>query len=86
MWLGMIDEIVSTQSDRLTDLAAALADVPVLVIVGDQDSPFVPHARRMAEAIPGARLEVVADAGHSPQFENPDAYAALLRGFLGSIV
>jgi pimeloyl-ACP methyl ester carboxylesterase len=84
MWLGMIDEIVSTQSDRLTDLAAALHDgaVPVLVIVGEQDSPFVPHARRMAEAIPGALLEVVADAGHSPQFENPDAYVRALRGFL----
>ncbi|HUP87533.1 MAG TPA: alpha/beta hydrolase [Acidimicrobiales bacterium] len=86
MWLGMIDEVVTTQSDRLADLASSLADVPVLVIVGEQDTPFVPHAHRMAEAIPGARLEVVPDAGHSPQFENPDAYAAALRDFLAEVV
>jgi pimeloyl-ACP methyl ester carboxylesterase len=82
MWLGMIDEVVTTQADRLADLSAALADVPTLVIVGEQDRPFVPHAHALAAAIPGARLEVVADAGHSPQFENPDAYVRILTGFL----
>jgi pimeloyl-ACP methyl ester carboxylesterase len=83
MWLGMIDEIVTTQADRLDDLATTLDGVPVLVLVGEQDAPFVPHAERMAAGIAGARLVVVPDAGHSPQFENPDAWFAALTGFLG---
>ena len=85
MWLGLIDEIVETQADRLDDLAASLAGLPVLVVVGEQDRPFLPHAERMAAALPGARLEVVPDAGHSPQFENPDAYVEVLVGFLRSL-
>ena len=84
MWLQMIDEIVSTQADRLSDLSssAALASVPVLLIYGEQDAPFVPHGERLAAAFPHARLELVPDAGHSPQFENPDAYLRLVAGFL----
>ena len=84
MWLGMVDEIVTNQADRLADLAASpgLRDVPVLLLYGEQDAPFVPHAQRLAEALPHARLELVADAGHSPQFEAPDDYVRLVAGFL----
>ena len=39
----------------------------------------------MAEAIPGARLEVIAGGGHSPQFEAFDGWWAALRGFLGGL-
>jgi pimeloyl-ACP methyl ester carboxylesterase len=85
MWLGMIDEVVTDQADRLDDLASSLAGVPVLVIVGEQDRPFVPHAERMAAAIPGARLAVISDAGHSPQFEHPDEWFAALTGFLAEV-
>ena len=85
MWIGVIDEVIATQADRLDALAAGLTGVPVLVVVGEQDSPFVPHADRMAAAIPGARLAVITDAGHSPQFENPDEWFAVLRGFLGEL-
>lgn len=85
MWLGMIDEIVTTQADRLDDLASSLGGVPVLVVVGEQDTPFLGHADRMAAAIAGARLVVVPDAGHSPQFENPDAWYEALAGFLGDL-
>lgn len=86
MWIGVIDEVVATQADRLDALAAGLADVPVLVIVGEQDMPFVPHAHRMAAAIPGARLAVIGDAGHSPQFENPDEWFDVVTQFLAELV
>jgi pimeloyl-ACP methyl ester carboxylesterase len=68
------------QSDRLDELAGL--DVPVLVIVGEQDIPFVEPSRRMAATIPGAVVEVIPDAGHSPQFENPEAWWVALAGFL----
>jgi pimeloyl-ACP methyl ester carboxylesterase len=87
MWLGMVDEIVTEQADRLADLAASevLASVPVLLLYGVQDLPFVPHAERLAAALPHAQLEWIPDAGHSPQFENPEAYLRLLGGFLRSV-
>lgn len=83
MWLAMVDEIVTTQPDRLRDLAGLT--VPILVMVGEQDRPLVPHARAMAATIPGARLEIIADAGHSPQFENPAAWFGALVAFLGKL-
>lgn len=82
MWLGMVDEVVTDQADRLAGLADGLGGVPTLVIVGEQDERFVPHADRMAAAIPGAQLAVIPDAGHSPQFENPDEWFEVLSGFL----
>lgn len=66
--------------DRLAGL-----DLPVLVLVGEQDQAFIGHAQRMAAAIPGARLEVIAGAGHSPQFESPAEWWAALSDFLDSL-
>ncbi len=83
MWLAMIDEIVTTQADRLADLACLA--LPTLVIVGEQDQPFVPHADAMAASIPDATLAVISDAGHSPQFENPNEWFTVLRGFLDQL-
>jgi pimeloyl-ACP methyl ester carboxylesterase len=59
--------------------------VPVLVIVGEQDQPFIGHSERMAKAIPAARLAVIPDAGHSPQFENTEAWWDALTSFLQEV-
>ena len=59
--------------------------LPTLVMVGEQDSPLVGPSHRMAEAIPAGRLAVVPDAGHSPQFENPDAWWDALSTFLRGV-
>jgi pimeloyl-ACP methyl ester carboxylesterase len=71
------------QPDRLGDLASIR--VPTLVIVGEQDTPFIASSQRMADAIRGASLAVLPDAGHSPQFENPDAWWSAVSGFLASL-
>jgi pimeloyl-ACP methyl ester carboxylesterase len=68
------------QTDRLDRLARL--DLPVLVMVGEQDLPFLEASRRMAGTIPGAVAEVIPDAGHSPQFENPHAWWEVLVRFL----
>jgi pimeloyl-ACP methyl ester carboxylesterase len=82
MYAAMV-KVMLGQDDRLDDLAGL--GVPTLVIVGEEDQPFLAPSRRMAEAIPRARLEVVPDAGHSPQFEAPEAWAKALRSFLDSL-
>lgn len=69
--------------DRLAALSSL--DLPVLVLVGEQDQPFLDAARRLAEVIAGARLVVIPDAGHSPQFEAPEAWWSALAPFLRSL-
>lgn len=79
MYAAMAIEMFE-QADRLDGLGRLT--VPVLVVVGDQDEPFLPASRRMAQSIPGATLAVIADAGHSPQFEAPEAWWDAVAGFL----
>ncbi len=82
MWGAMAREL-AYQPDDLEAMRAI--NCPALVIVGEQDAPFVGVSRQMAETIPHASLAVIPDAGHSPQFENPDAWFDALRGFLSSL-
>jgi 3-oxoadipate enol-lactonase len=56
----------------------------VTVIVGANDTPLLDSARFLHDAIPGSRLEVVADAGHSPQEDNPDAWLRAVEDHLAS--
>jgi 3-oxoadipate enol-lactonase len=79
MALALLDQ--DDRLSRLHDLS-----VPTLVLVGAQDAPFLPDSRRLAGAIPGARLEVVPDAGHSPQRENAAAWRAALDSFLEGVL
>jgi pimeloyl-ACP methyl ester carboxylesterase len=72
--------VMYTQDDRIDRLRAFSG--PCLVLVGDQDKPFLEASRHLAEAISDARLVVIPDAGHSPQFENPDAWLEALTSFL----
>ncbi len=85
MYASMIRAILSDDpaDDRLERLRAV--SVPTLVLVGDQDAPFLGPSSRMAEAIAGAELVVLPDAGHSPQFEAPDAWWAAVSGFLARV-
>lgn len=69
--------------DRLERLAAHTT--PTLVIVGEQDAPFVGPSERMADVMPGASLAVIAGGGHSPQFEAPDAWWEAMTQFLDRV-
>jgi pimeloyl-ACP methyl ester carboxylesterase len=59
--------------------------VPTLVVVGEHDAPFLAGSRYMAEKIPRARLEVIANAAHSPAAEQPEAFEQAVSGFLRGI-
>ena len=56
--------------------------VPTLLIWGADDriTPLE-EGRRMAEVIPGARLEVIPDAAHLCYVERPGIFNALVEGF-----
>jgi pimeloyl-ACP methyl ester carboxylesterase len=69
-----------------TALLATLDDLPTMVVVGEEDAMTpVDLARAMASAIPGARLEVIAGAGHLPPVEAAAGVNAVLLDFLKSL-
>ena len=66
----------------LTEATATLR-LPVLAMVGEADGSTPPDlVRAMAERIPGARFEIIPNAGHIPGVEQPAVVARLIGGFL----
>ena len=64
--------------DRLGEIRC-----PTLVISGARDAGAPPvMGQAIAERVPGARFEVIADASHLSVLETPSEFDMLLRGFL----
>jgi pimeloyl-ACP methyl ester carboxylesterase len=82
MYAGMVGSMFGA-ADRLDRLAGF--EPPTLVLVGEQDKGFLGPSQRMAAALPQATYRCIPDAGHSPQFENPDAWWSALTEFLTSV-
>jgi pimeloyl-ACP methyl ester carboxylesterase len=60
--------------------------VPTMVLVGEDDVITPPAvAKSLAEAIPGARLEVISKAGHMAPYENASVANAVIFRFLESL-
>lgn len=66
------------------DLIPALRGlrVPTLLLHGEFDFVPLEAARLVADAIPGARLEVIPEAGHFPFLEQPDRVRSSIDAFL----
>jgi pimeloyl-ACP methyl ester carboxylesterase len=64
--------------DRLSDLK-----VPVLVIIGAHDTPYIlAAADYMIEKVPSAQKVVIEDAAHLPNMDQPEEFQAILTNFL----
>ena len=62
---------------------AAAVNVPTLVMVGDEDRITPPAlSHELARLIAGARIEVVAGAGHLTNIEQPTAFNAAVDRFV----
>lgn len=73
-------------ANQVTWAALARFTFPVLVLTGDADLYAPPaNARLIADQIPGARLTIIPDAGHSPWWEAPERYNHEVLSFLASI-
>lgn len=94
--VAMTDEMLSRAPSRVIvdfyanftalDLFHALPtldDVPVTVLCGTKDLLTPPkHSERLAEAIDGAQLVLVEDAGHMVMLEDPEAVDAAIEDLL----
>lgn len=64
-------------ADLRADAGAIRA--PTLCVVGDQDGSTPPDlVRQTASLVPGARFEIIANAGHIPSIEQPAALITLI--------
>lgn len=69
-WLGQLERI----------------QAPTLVIAGARDAGATPAmAQAIAERIPGARLDVIADASHLSVTETPETFGQLVRDFAAGL-
>lgn len=70
------------------DIRGRLAEIvgPTLVLAGADDRTMPAEVtRRLAEAIPGARFELVPEVGHFLPIEQPARFNAILREFLAGL-
>jgi pimeloyl-ACP methyl ester carboxylesterase len=64
--------------DRLNDI-----NVPVLVIVGSQDIPYIlAAADYMVEKLPMAEKVMIEDAAHLPNMDHPQKFREVVGAFL----
>ena len=56
--------------------------VPTLVLVGENDTPYIRAVEYMAEIIPEAEHAVITGAGHSANRDNPELFNRTVLGFL----
>jgi len=60
--------------------------LPAMAIAGSEDGSTPPDlVRETIDLIPGSRFALIRGSGHLPCVDQPEAYAALLRDFLGAI-
>jgi 3-oxoadipate enol-lactonase len=65
---------------------ARAVEVPTLVICGEEDRPTPPElSRELQGIIPGARLAMIARAGHLTNLEQPDEFNRLVDQFLTGV-
>jgi pimeloyl-ACP methyl ester carboxylesterase len=67
--------------NRLSEINA-----PTLVIVGDQDFPYIKDiAGMIAKGVNNGRLVTIAGAGHMTNLDEPSLFDAAVSGFLGPV-
>lgn len=70
-----------TRIDQIERTAA-----PTLILWGEQDVfQNIEFGRRLAGALPDARLEIIPNAGHWPMEDKPEEVARLIREFLKQV-
>ncbi len=84
---GMMPLAVYLSMGRRHDYRDAFRKIaaPVLVIHGRDDLQSVAWSRHFAELFPNHRMVEVAGAGHFVFADQPDAFAAAVREFLGAL-
>jgi pimeloyl-ACP methyl ester carboxylesterase len=74
-----------TQHDGRVIDALPSVDVPVLVVVGADDKPFLGAADYVTAKVQQAELVVIPDAGHACNVDQPELFNARVSAFLATM-
>jgi len=77
---GMLAQFDSRIIESLPNIT-----VPTLVLVGENDQPFLGATEYMAAKIPGSTKVMIPDAGHAANIDQPAAFNAAVESFLASL-
>lgn len=77
---GMLAQFDARVIDALPQIA-----VPVLILVGDRDQPFLAATDYMAAKIPNATKVVLEGAGHASNLDQPETFNAAVGEFLARL-
>lgn len=95
-WKQIRDTIVGTSAEGYLGCSMAIQNydfvphlpslrLPVLVVCGADDAGTPPaENRRIAELVPGARYEQIADARHFPNVEHPETFNHIMLAWLAA--
>jgi pimeloyl-ACP methyl ester carboxylesterase len=78
---GMLAQFDSRVIESLDTIS-----VPTLIVVGENDTPFLAGSDYMANKIPNARKVVIPDAGHAANIDQPEAFNRAVLEFLDAVV
>lgn len=82
--VGALEAMIARPDSSET---CATIDVPVLVVVGDEDvSTPIAEAQTLASLVAGSRLEILTQAGHVSNVERPAAFNTVVSEFLASLL
>ncbi len=83
--LALAARYILTQHDSQVIDSLPSVRVPTLVVVGENDEPFLAAADYMARKIPGATKTVIRNAGHASNIDQPEAFNASVTAFLARL-
>lgn len=73
--------VVAQHDSRVIDSLDEIS-VPTLILVGENDTPFLPAAQYMTRKIPGAEQIIIPDAGHASNIDNVEVFNKAVLDFL----
>jgi pimeloyl-ACP methyl ester carboxylesterase len=76
--------MLAQRDSRVIDSLPSIG-VPAMIIIGERDERYMAGSRYMADKIPNARLEIIPDAGHAANMDQPEAFNRVVLDFLGSL-
>ena len=84
-FLRTLRSVVDHRGQSVCALGRLRADLPTLIIFGEQDRCIpAAHAYSAHHALPGSVLHLIPGAGHQPQVECPDTVISVLSEFIDS--
>ncbi|MHB2029118.1 MAG: alpha/beta fold hydrolase, partial [Acidimicrobiales bacterium] len=84
-WRRLLQDDLEVLGEQMAELWQSVAQIkcPTVIVRGEQSNVFLPEdAAQLVNAIPGARLAVVANSGHTVQGDNAGGLLEVLEPFL----